>query len=160
MARQEQDESTLYKPEYHPSVPGDTKQSNEETSNLFNLDTDRTRGSSSSNPQSAMGHQSSPPVIGIASKHFVTSPGQPTTLVCKVTSESAVDVKWFHKGQELCNDSRFCAMKESDFYYLYIDGTCSSDEGEYKVVVSNEQGSTQTTIRMSVMMPLPPNSKH
>lgn len=63
---------------------------------------------------------SSGPVLTVEDLNVVTSAGQPTTLICRVSGTPPLTVTWIHEGQPI-EDERILVLAD---HTLFIQNTC------------------------------------
>lgn len=91
----------------------------------------------------------------MGSPDVFTSASQPTTLICEASGTPAPEVTWT-KNDEPLDKERFIQLADGS---LFINDTDLQDEGTYVVKASNSAGDAEATVRVTVLRPVPPESK-
>lgn len=131
----------MYQPQYHRSIVSGQGDKSAEATSYPSLQTKATKCL----------------LVQVSSNTVVTSAGNPSTFVCKITGETACTVKWFHNGK-ICEGSKYKQLNsaEAHFCYLYIETTETSDGGDYKVEASNDYSKSEETFKVIVLDPVAP----
>eukprot|EP00112_Aurelia_sp_Birch-Aquarium-sp1_P007115 Seg1777.2 transcript_id=Seg1777.2/GoldUCD/mRNA.D3Y31 product=Obscurin protein_id=Seg1777.2/GoldUCD/D3Y31 len=77
-------------------------------------------------------------------------PGATATFKCKYDGNPRPDVKWYKGSKQIKDADRYILTNKSQVATLEIDDVNDSDDGEYRVVVSNEYGDTEHCFNLSV----------
>ncbi len=95
------------------------------------------------------------PVLNVGTSDAFTSANQPTTLICEASGTPAPTVSWT-RNEEPLDKERFIQLADGS---LFINDTDLQDEGSYVVKAVNSAGEAEETVRMTVLRPVPPESK-
>ncbi len=77
-------------------------------------------------------------------------PGATATFKCKYDGNPRPDAKWFKGKKQIKDADRYILTNKNQVATLEIDDVNDEDDGEYKVVVSNEYGDAEHSFNLSV----------
>lgn len=78
------------------------------------------------------------------------TPGKSPKFTCKYDGNPRPDVKWFKGSKQIKDADRYILSNKNQAGTLEIDDVSADDEGEYRVVVSNEYGDDEATFKLSL----------
>ena len=77
-------------------------------------------------------------------------PGATATFKCKYDGNPRPDVKWYKGSKQIKDADRYILTNKSQVATLEIDDVNASDDGEYRVLVTNEYGDAEHSFNLSV----------
>lgn len=92
-----------------------------------------------------------PPKCIIPLQNVTTAVGTPVMLQCLVSGKPNPTAEWFKDGAPVINPRYIIQQKASGHFNLLITNAVQSDAGEFKCVIQNKSGSTETMALLQVI---------
>ena len=93
---------------------------------------------------------SAPGKIVSAPEDANLKPGATATFKCKYDGNPRPDVKWYKGSKQIKDADRYILTNKSQVATLEVDDVNASDDGEYRVLVTNEYGDAEHNFNLSV----------
>lgn len=90
------------------------------------------------------------PRITIENEEFETKIQSTAILEAKVIGDPLPGITWFKNDEEIKENERIKMMFEDEIAAIVIKNVEVEDEGEYKIVAKNDEGSDIKTINLSI----------
>lgn len=92
-----------------------------------------------------------PPKCIIPLQNITAAVGTPVMLQCLVSGKPNPTAEWFKDGAPVKNPRYIIQEKASGHFNLLITNAVQSDAGEFKCIILNKAGSTETTALLKVV---------
>lgn len=92
-----------------------------------------------------------PPKCIIPLQNVTAAVGTPVMLQCLVSGKPNPTAEWFKDGAAVTNPRYIIQQKASGHFNLLITNAVQSDAGEFKCVIQNKSGSTETMALLQVI---------
>ncbi|XP_023348340.1 myosin light chain kinase, smooth muscle, partial [Eurytemora carolleeae] len=76
---------------------------------------------------------------------------QTVVLHCIIAGCPVPAVSWFKDGVKVAEDANISLVQDKDHYRLVLVNTSPKDNGEYKVVATNSEGTSQSSCSLSII---------
>lgn len=107
----------------------------------------------------SLGKKGTAPEIVDEMRPVEVNEGENATLECTVTGKPAPSVEWLKDGIRIKESRRVKCSFESGTASLTIKQTREDDKGVYKCIVKNDFGKTESTSKLTVIIPRRPDFK-